>query len=418
MYFHPVKNPAPPVNSPERIVILDVLRGFAILGIFLANSSNFSLYMFMEEEAREQLSTAPFDRLLDFLLVTFVEGKFYSLFSLLFGIGFTIILERTALRGKSPLLIFYRRLTVLAMLGLGHLFLLWEGDILLLYAVIGMVLPLFTGLTSRTLIIVSVFLVFSPMFFDLAKVLSNNSWNLSNRLEALALEVDAASGITEQNFRTYLADHNTYTSILNWCRGAFYWRYEYIVESNRIPKVLAMFLVGLVAGRKLKAAPPESYAPGLIYIRKWGFLIGLPASLLYAWFHFDQVHLPEVTGLADTLFYAVSVIPLSLAYTATIIIHWNKHSSTSWLKIFAPVGKMALSNYIFQTFAGIFIYYGIGLSLATKSGPAVYLPIALAVFLFQVAFSTLWLKYFYYGPLEWIWRQLTYGKILPIIKQK
>ncbi len=130
----------------------------------------------------------------------------------------------------------------------------------------------------------------------------------------------------------------------------------------------------------------------------------------------DDIYLPKPFGLADTLFYALSVIPLSLAYTTSICLLWLRLEWQSRLKILAPVGRMALTNYILQTVAGICIYYGIGLGLGAKTGPSVFLPIAIGVYSLQVIYSNIWFRYFRFGPLEWMWRMLTYGKLLKIIK--
>jgi uncharacterized protein len=350
-------------------------------------------------------------------MTAFVEGKFYSLFSLLFGIGFTIILDRNNKAGRNPLIIFYRRLFILALLGIGHIFLLWEGDILLLYALIGMVLPLFRSLSDKTLIITAIALIFSPLLFDIVKVVTNGALDLSKPLAAMALSTDFKSGITEENYRTYLVDNHTYQSLLNWSKGGIYWRYEHIVSSNRIPKVLAMFLIGMVAGRKLIFVRLQENIALLKKIRFIGFLIGIPASLAFAYFTQDEFRLRDWRGLIDSSLYAISVIPLSLAYTTSICLLWMNPKWQSRLILFAPTGRMALTNYIAQTIIAIYIYYGFGLGLGAKSGPAIYLPIALGVFAFQLTYSYVWFKFFRYGPLEWIWRQLTYLKFFTILKQ-
>ncbi len=405
---------ATPIPFSERHDILDVLRGFAILGIFMANSGGFSLYVFLTEKTKEGIPTFEIDKWLDMFLTAFVEGKFYSLFSLLFGIGFTIIFDRNTKAGRNPLIIFYRRLIILALLGLGHIFLLWEGDILLLYALVGMVLPLFRNLKDKTLLIIATTLIFSPMLFDVAKVITGGEWDLANPIRKMALKTDTVSGITDGNYRTYLVDNSTYQHILNWCKGGIFWRYEYIISSNRIPKVLAMFLIGFVAGRRMIFAKLEENILLLRKIRKWGFVVGIPTSLAFTYFMHDSYFLPSVMGLTDTFTYAVSVIPLSLAYTSSICLFWMIPSWKKILSILAPVGRMALTNYIVQTLCGVFIYYGVGLSLGAKTGPAIYLPIALGIFLMQIFYSNIWFRYFKYGPLEWVWRQLTYGKRISI----
>ncbi len=405
--------PAPGPNT-DRSDILDVLRGFALLGIFIANSAGFALYLFMDAGARDALPTHATDKWFDYFLTAIVDGKFYTLFSLLFGIGFTIILDRNQKAGRNPLVIFYRRIFILTLLGLGHLLLLWPGDILFLYALVGMVLPLFRNLSNTTLLITAVCLIFSPLLFDLAKVISDGAWNLATPLVKIAIEVDASYGIDQKNFISYLADSTHYQNIYNWCQGGFFWRFDHIIGSNRIPKVLAMFLIGFVVGRKEIYSNLEANTQLLFKVQKLGFLIGLPGSFALCYFEFDGVHLPEAGGLADTFFYAISVIPLSLAYTATLCLLWLKSSWKPLLRYLAPAGRMALTNYMVQSFIGIYIYYGIGLGMGSRTGPTVFVPIAFVVFIVQVIYSNIWFRYFYYGPLEWIWRQLTYGKVLPI----
>ncbi len=123
-----------PIQKQERAQILDVLRGLALFGILLVNIYGLSGYLTLTDNMRRQFSTYPADNILNFFQMALVEGKFYSLFSLLFGIGFSIILMRNEAKGINPLKIFYRRLAVLFLIGAAHIYFLWEGDILLLYA--------------------------------------------------------------------------------------------------------------------------------------------------------------------------------------------------------------------------------------------------------------------------------------------
>ena len=291
-----MQNQNQPVQYKERSDILDVLRGFAILGIFLVNTLNFSLYIFLKEPTKAALFTSEADNWVHYFVSAFLEGKFYSLFSLLFGIGFTIILYRNQAAGRNGLTIFYRRLFVLLIFGLAHALLLWDGDILVLYALIGMFLPLFRNFSDRTLIIIAIILVFSPLLFDLAKVISEGKWNFAKPLEAIAIATDAKYGITGDNFMTYPVDHPTYEAVLKFSQGAFFWRYQFILDSNRIPKVLAMFLIGFVAGRRLIYAKLEENMALLKRVFKWGMIIGLPTSLAFAYFEHDSKSLPGAIG--------------------------------------------------------------------------------------------------------------------------
>lgn len=159
-----------PVQSTERAPTLDVMRGLALLGIFLNNIYAFSGYGFLEETDKQKFLTFQVDRIADFLQTTLVEGKFYSLFSLLFGIGFSIYLTRGEQEGKSMLRLFYRRLGILFLMGAVHLFLLWEGDILLLYAVLGFFLLLFRNCADKSLLLWAATLILSPIVIDLVKI--------------------------------------------------------------------------------------------------------------------------------------------------------------------------------------------------------------------------------------------------------
>jgi uncharacterized protein len=173
-----------------------------------------------------------------------------------------------------------------------------------------------------------------------------------------------------------------------------------------------MFLLGFCVGRNMMYAKLEEYKPLLKKIRLWGFIVGIPVSLAGAYFEIDEKSVPNAWGLIDTFCYALGVVPLSLAYVATICLWWNKKRGNTKWKYLAPMGQMALTNYLAQSLMAIFIFYGVGLGLGGDIGPVKFLPIILALYAFQVLYSTFWLRYFNYGPMEWIWRQLTYGKRL------
>jgi uncharacterized protein len=148
----------------------------------------------------------------------------------------------------------------------------------------------------------------------------------------------------------------------------------------------------------------------------WGFVIGLPANIANAYLQLDNHNLPSPIALLDTLAYAVGVVPLSLAYTATICTWYLNARGKRRLHIFAAPGRMALTNYLLQTVAGVFIFYGVGLGLGARTGLVYVLMIAAGVYLFELVLSHVWLRYFQFGPVEWVWRQLTYGKRLRLRK--
>ncbi|HEX2684489.1 MAG TPA: DUF418 domain-containing protein [Ferruginibacter sp.] len=408
---------ANPVLNDERSDILDVLRGFALFGILLDNIFGFTGYGFFDQAQREALATWPADGLLGLFELAFIKGKFYSLFSLLFGIGFSIIMVRNEKRGINPLRIFYRRLFILLFIGAAHLYFLWEGDILLLYAMLGMLLPLFRKCSDKALLTWAAVLILSPILIDSIKVLFHV--RTGDFLRSIGMSIDKSTGVPadDASVSQYLFKKGSgWTEWRNWQQSGFFWRYSDLIESNRMPKVLGMFLLGFYAGRKMIYADPENYVPMFKKIRRWGFLIGIPCSIAMVYFYIDDKNVPKAIGLLDTLFYAFSVVPLSLAYVSTFCLYWIKKKGNSKLKILAPVGKMALTNYIMQTTMGIIIFYGVGFGFGGRVGPSIFYPVAIGMYLLQVLYSNTWFRYFNYGPLEWIWRQLTYGKRLPLRK--
>jgi uncharacterized protein len=411
-----IKDSSLPVSSAERSNLLDALRGFALLGVMLDNLFGFTGWAFLPQPAKESLSTWSGDAIVGMLEQVFINGKFYSIFSMLFGIGFSIILIRNEQRGTNPLKIFYRRLFILVLLGAGHLLLLWEGDILLLYALIGFILPLFRKLSDRQLLIFAAVLIFSPLLFDLFSVLFQ--YKNGSFLEKMAISIDQKNGIPgDENFAYYLyKDGAGWNEWRNWQESGYLYRYAYILDSNRIPKVLGMFLIGLYTGRKMIYAHLADNIPLFKKLRKWGLIIGIPSALACFYFEFFQKHIPEPIGMVHTLFYVTSVVPLCLAYVSMICLRWERKKGQTRFRFLAPMGRMALTNYLMQTVIGISIYYGAGLGFGSTIGPSLFVPIGIAVYLLQVAYSHYWFRYFNYGPMEWLWRMTTYGKWLRLKK--
>jgi len=405
-----------PVLQNERSDILDVLRGFALLGVLLDNIFGFTGWGFLTLPMREAFPTWPADGIVGLSELTFINGKFYSLFSLLFGIGFSIILIRNEQKGINPLKIFYRRLVILLIIGAGHLFLLWEGDILVLYALIGMLLPLFRKCSDKTLLILAGLLILSPILIDCINILFKSK--PGDYIESIAMNIDKNNGVpTDSTYSQYLFKNGSgFKEWRNWQEAGYLYRYSYILDSNRIPKVLGLFLLGFYAGRKMIYANLEKYISLFKKLRLWGFVIGIPAAIACTYFEIFGKGIPEPEGLGHTFFYAISVVPLSLAYASVICLRWIKKKGNSKLKVLAPLGRMALTNYLMQTIIGITLYYGVGFGFGGNTGPAIFIPVGLAVYALQILYSNLWFKYFNYGPMEWIWRQLTYWKRLPLRK--
>ena len=205
------KNNLSPVKPSERYVILDALRGFALIGIILANYPEFSLYTFQPDEVAAAMPTAGIDRAVRFLQYVFVDGKFYTLFSLLFGIGFSIIISHAQAKGVAGFRLFYRRMAVLMLIGFVHLMFIWSGDILMLYALMGMALPLFRHASDRSLLRWAAFFLLLPVVVDVCTGLSGVS--LSAPAVRAQWHYCRMYGITEENFGYWLRDADTYKEV-------------------------------------------------------------------------------------------------------------------------------------------------------------------------------------------------------------
>ncbi len=401
-----------PVKSSERFIILDALRGFALLGICMANYPEFSLYYFLDAETVAAMPSSGIDRVMKYLLQFFVDGKFYTLFSLLFGTGFSIIISHAARQGNNGFRIFYRRMAVLAVIGILHLMFIWSGDILLLYALLGMFLPLFRKASDKVLLRTAAVLLLLPVIVDgftelcgisLSAPAVRAQWHYCDRY-----------GITEANFAYWLRDAGNYKEVLQFLVQGACVRAQEFIDGNRYFKVLGLFLIGFYIGRHRIYADLEGNRQLLVKATKLGFLIGAPLSLLYAW---SGVNGHPWGNAAHTLIYTLSVYPLGIAYFCGIcLLYLRSKEARIWRMLAAP-GRMALSNYLGQSLIGMFLFYGIGLGLGTSLGLVQTELVVLAVYAVQMLLSRLWFIPFRFGPFEWIWRMLTYGRFFNPLKK-
>lgn len=402
-----------PVKPSERYVILDALRGFALIGICLANYPEFSLYTFQPSDVTASMPSAGVDRIVKFLQYVFVDGKFYTIFSLLFGIGFSIIISHAAKRGSGGYMLFYRRMSVLLLIGFVHLMFIWSGDILMLYALMGMLLPLFRHVSDRGLLCWSVFFVVLPVVADTVTSL------LGISLSAPAVRAQwhycRLYGITEENFGYWLRDAESYRDVFSFLVQGALVRVQEFIDGNRYFKVMGLFILGFYIGRRKMYAGLADNRTLLRRVTAAGLAAGLPLSLVYAW---SAVSGKPLGTAVHSVLYLVSVYPMGLAYMSGLCLLYLKSSDAAvWRRLAAP-GRMALTNYIGQSVIGMFLFYGIGLGLGAGVGLAKTEVAAFGVFGWQSLFSAWWLKYCRFGPLEWIWRMLNYGRIFPLFNGK
>lgn len=404
---------AMPVRKKERFAILDILRGFALVGIAVANFPEFALFTFLKPDAVAAMPTAGADRWVRFLQYVFVDGKFYTIFSLLFGIGFSIIISNAMRRGASGFRIFYRRMAILLGFGFVHLMFIWSGDILMLYALMGMLLPLFRNCSDRTLLSWAAVLLFVPVIIDFACEFAGVS--LSAGVVRLQQHYCAKYGITDDNFAYWLRDADSYGGVFQFLVQGALVRVQEFVDGNRYFKVMGLFLIGFCIGRRRMYAHTVMRRRMLRRVALAGCFAGLPLSVVYAW---SAVNGHPWGNAAHSLLYFVSVYIVGFAYVAAICLVYNRHPRARVFSLFSAPGRMALTNYIGQSVWGMAIYYGIGLGLGASMGLSLVVAVAVGVWLVKALFSLLWLRFFNFGPLEWIWRMLTYGRRFPLLQKQ
>jgi uncharacterized protein len=398
-----------PISLGERIEILDVLRGLAVCGILVGNMQWFSGYGMMPQSLAQQRPFA--DQVTHFLVHFFVEGKFYSIFSFLFGFGFALQIARAEKRGDPKASLFKRRLFWLLVIGLLHAYLLWAGDILSVYAVMGFVLILFRKKTNGSLLKWAFAMMALPILtYILLYILfvAFVSPEVSVKIDAAQMDMwnEAVKTVPQSSYLQILTGYN-----LNNIVG----RYLGLILQMRLPKLLAMFLLGFYAYRRGFFQNLSSHQPFIRRVLVYGLVLGLVGNVAFAALAKSEADFPpSPAGVAGVISYAFGVPALALFFIALVATLWQTRAWRRVLAFLAPVGRMALTNYLLQTVICVLIFYGYGFGQFGRFGATTATLIALAIFLFQILISALWLKFFSYGPMEWIWRQLTYRQRLDL----
>ena len=398
----------------NRFEILDALRGFALLGVLLANILGFCGWFDLSQEQQVALSSETGVRVWSFVHHAFVDGRFYSLFSLMFGIGFAVILARLSQRDATEALtIFRRRLWVLLGIGMVHLCLIWAGDILVLYSLLGFVLVACRNLSDRGLLIGAAGLVLFPIVgYGLVWA---TSFPFYLPLYELGMHLDTV----------FSPEHSKLSSLerlrlegavpfIEWNLPGPLFRFGWLLESWRLPKVMGLFLLGLWAGRRLAAGTLLNDRALLRRVCTRGFAVGLPAGLLLGVMP-EAYGPPTMQGFQNAVLYAFAVVPMALAYASGFVLLCQA-GGERWLRQFAPVGRMALTNYLSQTILCTTIFYGIGFGMVGRFAPWQVVATALTIYTGQWLFSRWWLSRYAFGPMEWLWRSLTYRRRMPMLR--
>ena len=396
-----------PIEFNKRIFEIDGIRGFALLGILMMNIMSFAGPDLDDSftSTRSEIYTGFWNELSLFFINTFVTTNFYTMFSFLFGLGFYIFLSRAEKKTQSTAALFLRRIALLLVFGLLHGILLWYGDILWTYAVTGLFLLLFYKFKPKVNLIIAVGLLSLSTIIVLLSSIGTYMMNM-------------AAVNTGMESEGYIFSLNMTETILNGSYGDVVGMNAIILGLSAagaifvIPNVLAMFLLGLYAGQKGYFNNLREHTGLLRKVAVIGIGVGLPVKIFTGYlttYEGDDNVFVQLAQLSSTIGGPL----MSLGYVAALALILLKLPKL--VRLLQPVGQMALTNYIGQTVIMLVIFYVFGLF---NSIDAVwFIPIAIGVFILQLILSHFWMKYFSYGPLEWIWRNFTYLKMMPFRKR-
>jgi uncharacterized protein len=390
---------ATPITGAERIQEIDIIRGFALFGVLWMNLVAHQWHL-APSGAFDHLATARIDALIEPVASFFVTGKAMAMFSLLFGFGFAMILHRLEARGLDGDRIFLRRMGVLLAIGLIHIWFVWFGDILHVYALMGFAVFMMRKVSDRTLLIGGLFLaLFSYGITELVVNVFYDEpfpwWQVH--------EDGAARRFALLQGNDYLAFQRELWRT-SWDEM---WGEPFVVPY--MTTTLGRFMLGAWIFRQGWLQRSNQYGRAF---RHWAAIL-LPIGLTLA---FVEWKLGDVSESLVEAFYPTVELVLALAYSACIISLCQSPAITNAFAGVGDVGRMALTNYLMQSVMYFFVLYGFGLGLLTQLGATMCLAIAVATFAAQIVFSRWWLARCQFGPMEWVWRSLTYGSRQPIAR--
>lgn len=394
-----------PVAASERIALLDVLRGVALLGIFLMNIEFFSRSL-LDLSTGISPGLPALSWLADAFVYTFVRGKFWTLFSLLFGMGFAVMLARAQAAGRPFTGVYLRRTLGLLLIGLAHGLFLWAGDILFSYAITAFALLLFFRNTPLSRLWKWGVALYGGMVLLMLlaaagmAAMAGDPQASADPAAAAAFESIRAAEVAAYSSGTY-AEANGARLV--------YFLHHLGSIALLVPMVLGMFLVGAWLVRSGAMADPASRRRLFSRLAWWGGGAGLALTAWSIAISPDPVMDPAAPAAAPLVAMALHMTGsalMALAYIGIVVLAWQ--AGARWLGVLAPAGRMALTHYLLQSLVGTLLFYGYGLGLWGDVSRAGQTGIVLVVFALQVAASHWWLARFRMGPVEWLWRAFTY----------
>jgi uncharacterized protein len=422
-----------PVAAAERFASIDVVRGFALLGILVMNIVAFGL----PDMALMNPTLAGGFTGLNFAVwaasALFFDHKMMTTFSMLFGAGLVLLTDRAELRGASPARLFYRRAGFLLVFGLLHAYLLWYGDILYSYALCGMVAYLFRKWPAWALLPLALFLLLPPiLIMQGAGVYFRQAREAASRVEAAPAAGQTPTQKDKELAETWKKTRQGFDSmpdqVARQIRVYGQGSYAAIVRERAPVSIgmqtfffatyvgwdaLARMLIGM-ALLKLGIFTAERSSRFYWAMVLLGYGLGLPLVLAGMIadmrHHFDLIY-QFGGGLTYNDFGSLLV---ALAHIGAVVLIYKAEVGVWLIRRLAAVGRMALSNYLMHTILCTTLFYGYGLGLFGKLDRVQLVGVVVAIWALQLWLSPVWLRSFRFGPAEWLWRSLTYGEPQPM----
>ncbi|CAH0344433.1 DUF418 domain-containing protein [Bacillus sp. CECT 9360] len=380
------------VQEAERIVSIDILRGFSILGIFLVNMPAFHTPM-LYINPLSWWDKNP-DRILYILTDIFAQASFYPLFSFLFGFGAILLAERINQRGQSFPLLFSRRMLALLLFGCIHAFLIWHGDILINYALFGFIFILFYKLSGKLLLILGALIYLIPFLMLAMLTIAAQTFGMDG------LEIPTDQEAVRQSLEVY--QNGTFIEIMYQRFNDWYSVNNLVSAIILFLSIFPLFLLGTGFAKLRLLERPDVYRTHLRIIMAVSLVLGLLFKLI----PYLTANNYATVFLQDTFGGPM----LSLFYITAITLLLQRNLIYKVMLPFSYIGRLSMSNYLFQSIIGTLIFYSYGLSFYGRVSFTTGLVLVGGIFVIQILASKYWLKYFLMGPIEYVWRVFTYWR--------
>ena len=393
-----------PSTAASRIALLDIFRGFALLGIFVVNI-RFMSSSVLHPEAFAWMKDGMWNRIMEWILTNFFNGKFYPIFSFLFGVGFGMQINKMEEKGTFSNFFFLRRYFFLLLFGVLHAVLIWGGDVLVLYALAGFLVLALRKVHVRYILILTAVILIFPFYGHIYNFINNYLSQTGHKPLSYLHDYDYAA----------IVNINKNGSFLENLRFRLYEYTVYYRNVEYFPALLTMIFSGYVAGRyKFYNKIPETLKK-LTPVA----IIGFIGVVLFRYLHSvsgDLIHENFKIYVIFSKLLIISNITQSFLYLYIISFLYEKGIFINFLQQMSFAGRTSLTNYIMQSVAGLILFNGMFLGWYGMLALAWLGVLSVVIYILLIIGSKFWLSKFRYGPLEFIWRELTYKTSLKFIK--